>query len=55
MAQFNIMTEEERKTKLLQDLYKLTDEYNRFVINMDKKLDKVLSSAEGLHDSEIVC
>ena len=43
MAQFNIIEEEEQKEKLLQELYELTDEYNKFVIQMDRKFDSVIS------------
>lgn len=55
MAQFNILTEEEQKAKLLQELYELNDEYNKFVINMDKKLDIVLSKVESLYEGTNIC
>lgn len=52
MAHLNIIEEEEvRKEKLLQELYTLNDEYNDFVVKMDKKLDSVLSKMETLHES----
>ena len=50
MAQFNTIDEEQQqKEKLLQELYKLNDDYNDFVKSMDKKLDIVLSKVESLH------
>ena len=52
MAQFNIIEEEEQKERLLQELYQLTDEYNRFVTDMDKKFDSVISRMESLHESD---
>lgn len=55
MAQFNIDEEQVKKAKLLQELYELNDEYNSFVIKMDKKLDVVLSKVESLHESENIC
>ena len=55
MAQFNIIEEEEQKEKLLQELYELTDKYNKFVMQMDKKFDSVISRMECLHESENIC
>lgn len=54
MAQFNI-EEEATKEKLLQELYTLNDEYNKFVKYMDRKLDCVISKMEGLHECEDIC
>jgi len=50
MAQFNIDEEEVKKEKLLEELYKLNDEYNNFVQYMDKKLDVVISKVESLNE-----
>ena len=55
MAQFNIIEEDEQKRRLLQELYELNDEYNKFVVNMDKKLDLVLSKVESLYESKDIC
>jgi hypothetical protein len=50
-----IKSEEEVREKLLQEIYVLTDEYNKFVVQMDKKLDSVVSKLEGLHEDKTVC
>ena len=55
MAQFNIIEEEEQKERLLQELYELTDEYNKYVIKMDKKFDSVISRMECIHESTNIC
>jgi len=50
MAQFNI-EEEDQKELLLQELYKLNDEYNTFVVSMDRKLDTVVGKMETLNET----
>ena len=55
MAQFNINEEDVQKEKLLQELYELTDEYNLFVVKLDKRLDKVISKMECLNEGENIC
>jgi len=55
MAHFNIIEEDEQKKRLLQELYELNDEYNKFVVTMDKRLDVVLSKVESLYESKNIC
>ena len=55
MAHFNIIEENERKERLLLELYKLIDDYNKFVVQMDKKLDSVLVQMECLHEDSVIC
>lgn len=33
---------------VLNEFYSLTDEYNKFVVEFDKKIDKVLSRMEAI-------
>jgi len=55
MAQCNIDEDSKKKEKLLEELYKLNDEYNTFVRYMDTKLDMVISKVESLNESENIC
>lgn len=48
MAHCNIEEEDVKRDRLLEELYRLNDEYNNFVQHMDKKLDVVISKMEGL-------
>jgi len=52
MAHFNIIEEEEQKKQLLEELYKLNDEFNEFVQTMDIKLDRVIGKMESLYEDE---
>lgn len=42
----------EEREKLLEEFYSLIDEYNQFVIIMDKKFDKVVSKMEAMIEDE---
>jgi hypothetical protein len=39
---------QKEKQQLLEEVYLLTDEYNKFVKGMDKRMDRVLSRMEVL-------
>ena len=41
-------TKEEKKEKILKELYELVDEYNGFIELMDKKFDNVVVKMEAL-------
>jgi hypothetical protein len=36
------------KVQLLEEVYSLTDEYNKFIKNTDKRMDRILSRMEAL-------
>jgi hypothetical protein len=44
---------QQEKQQLLEEVYSLTDEYNKFVKGMDKRMDRVLSRMEALVEDGI--
>ena len=47
------INDDEKRQQLLAEIYELVDEYNSFVLEMDKRFDKVVSGLEQVAQHEI--